>query len=205
MQEPGLTYRTVKRALDLIVAGTALLLFAPVMVVIALLVFLDDRHAPILFRQRRCGKGGTSFELFKFRTMVADADAQKEKLRALSSVSWPDFRLEHDPRVTRIGRFLRRTSLDELPQLFNVLRGDMTLVGPRPTSFAADTYALWQTGRLDHRPGVTGPWQVHGRTTLDFDGRCRLEMSFFRQPSLRREIGLLVRTVGVIVRQTGVA
>jgi lipopolysaccharide/colanic/teichoic acid biosynthesis glycosyltransferase len=205
MRNPTLTYRITKRTLDIVVAGVALILLAPVMAVIALLTLLDDRRAPIFFKQRRCGLGGRTFELFKFRTMVADADAQKEKLRALSSVSWPDFRLEDDPRVTPIGRFLRKSSLDELPQLFNVLRGDMTLVGPRPTSFAADTYELWQTGRLDHRPGVTGPWQVEGRNTLDFADRCRLEMSFFRQPSLWRELGLLVRTVGVVVRRTGVA
>jgi lipopolysaccharide/colanic/teichoic acid biosynthesis glycosyltransferase len=205
MRNPTLTYRITKRTLDIVVAGVALILLAPVMAVIALLTLLDDRRAPIFFKQRRCGLGGRTFELFKFRTMIADADAQKEKLRALSSVSWPDFRLEDDPRVTPIGRFLRKSSLDELPQLFNVLRGDMTLVGPRPTSFAADTYELWQTGRLDHRPGVTGPWQVEGRNTLDFADRCRLEMSFFRQPSLWRELGLLVRTVGVVVRRTGVA
>jgi lipopolysaccharide/colanic/teichoic acid biosynthesis glycosyltransferase len=205
MRAPSLGYRATKRTLDVAVASAALLVLSPVLAVIAVLVLLDDRRAPVFFRQRRCGLGGRSFELLKFRTMVADAEAQKEKLRALSSVSWPDFRLERDPRVTTVGRFLRRTSLDELPQLFNVLRGDMTLVGPRPTSFAADTYEPWQTGRLDHRPGVTGPWQVEGRNTLDFADRCRLEISFFRQPSLRRELWLLVRTVGVVFRQTGVA
>jgi len=205
MRAPGLGYRVAKRGLDIAVSSVALVVLSPVLAVLALLVFLDDPRAPILFRQTRCGLGGRSFGLFKFRTMVKNADAMKEQLRAMSAVSWPDFRLEDDPRVTRIGRFMRRTSLDELPQLFNVLRGDMSLVGPRPTSFAADTYRLWQTGRLDHRPGVTGPWQVDGRNTLDFDGRCRLEMSFFREPSLRRELWLIVRTVGVVVRQTGVA
>jgi lipopolysaccharide/colanic/teichoic acid biosynthesis glycosyltransferase len=205
MRAPSLAYRCGKRTLDMVVAGIALIVLAPIIGVVALLVLLDDPRAPILFRQRRCGLGGRSFSLFKFRTMVKDADSMKEELRALSSVSWPDFRLERDPRVTRVGRILRKTSLDELPQLVNVLRGDMSLVGPRPTSFAADTYQLWQTGRLDHRPGVTGPWQVDGRSTLDFDDRCRLEMTFFRQPSLRRELWLLVRTVGVVARQTGVA
>jgi lipopolysaccharide/colanic/teichoic acid biosynthesis glycosyltransferase len=137
--------------------------------------------------------------------MVRDADAMKEQLRARSTVSWPDFRVENDPRVTRVGRFLRRSSLDELPQLFNILRGDMTLVGPRPTSFSADTYALWNTGRLDHRPGLTGPWQVWGRDSMDFDDRCRLEIAYFRRSSLRNDARILVATIGALIRRTGVA
>jgi lipopolysaccharide/colanic/teichoic acid biosynthesis glycosyltransferase len=205
MTPPRRGYRALKRAFDIVFAGLALLVLAPALALIALLVFAEDPRAPVLFTQRRCGWGGRSFTLLKFRTMVRDADARKEALRARSAVAWPDFRLVHDPRVTRLGRLLRRTSLDELPQLVCVLRGDMTLVGPRPTSFGVETYRLWQTGRLDHRPGITGPWQVDGRTSMDFDERCRLEIAFFREPSLRRELWLLVRTVGVVVRRTGVA
>ena len=158
-----------------------------------------------MFRQRRCGKGGRSFGLYKFRTMVKNADAMKEQLRALSRSRGPTSALENDPRVTRIGRFLRRSSLDELPQLLNVIRGDMALVGPRPTSFSADTYELWNTGRLDFRPGLTGPWQVWGRDSMDFAERCRLEISYFRRPSLLRDLRILVATVGAVVRRTGVA
>lgn len=205
MHHPSVAYRITKRALDVVGALAALLLLAPALAAIALLVLADDPRAPVLFRQTRCGAGGRTFRLLKFRTMVADADAMKEQLRAQSAVAWPDFRLERDPRVTPIGRFLRRTSLDELPQLVNVLKGDMSLVGPRPTSFHAGTYELWQTARLDMRPGVTGPWQVDGRTTLDFEGRCRLEIGWFRKPSIHRELWLLVRTVGVVIRRTGVA
>ena len=196
-RDPGLAHRALKRTLDVVLAGAGLVVLAPLLVVIAVLVAIDDPRAPIVFRQRRCGKGGRSFHLYKFRTMVRDADAMKEQLRALSSVSWPDFRLENDPRVTRIGRFLRRTSLDELPQLLNV--------GPRPTSFSADTYKLWNTARLDFRPGLTGPWQVWGRDSMDFDERCRLEISYFRQPSLVRDLRILLATVGVLIRRTGVA
>jgi lipopolysaccharide/colanic/teichoic acid biosynthesis glycosyltransferase len=205
LEPGGPAYRATKRAIDIVVAGLLLFLLAPAMGLIALLIRLDDPKAPILFRQRRCGLGGRGFQLFKFRTMVRDADALKEQLRARSVVAWPDFRLVDDPRVTPLGRVLRKTSLDELPQLFNVLRGDMTLVGPRPTSFAADTYTLWQTGRLDFRPGLSGPWQVDGRDSMDFVDRCRLEIAFFARPSLRRELWLLVRTVGTVVRRTGVA
>jgi lipopolysaccharide/colanic/teichoic acid biosynthesis glycosyltransferase len=205
LEPGGPAYRAIKRAIDIMVAGLLLLLLAPAMGLIALLIQLDDPKAPVFFRQRRCGLGGRSFQLFKFRTMVRDADARKEELRARSVVAWPDFRVVDDPRVTPLGRVLRRTSLDELPQLINVLRGEMTLVGPRPTSFAADTYTLWQTGRLDFRPGLSGPWQVDGRDSMDFVDRCRLEIAFFARPSLRRELWLLVRTVGTVVRRTGVA
>ena len=205
IESPGLRYRVCKRVLDVVVASAALLVLSPLLVAIALIIWVQDHRAPVLFRQRRTGKGGRTFQLFKFRTMVRNADAMKEELRALSAVAWPDFRLVDDPRVSPLGRFLRRTSLDELPQLINVLRGDMSLVGPRPTSFASDTYLTWQTGRLDYQPGLTGPWQVYGRSTLDFAERCRLEIAFFRRPSLLRELGLLVRTIGVVFGRTGVA
>jgi lipopolysaccharide/colanic/teichoic acid biosynthesis glycosyltransferase len=199
------TYRLSKRVLDLVGATLLLMLAMPVMMVIALLIWREDRAAPMFFRQPRCGKDGRTFELLKFRTMVRNADELKEQLRALSEVPWPDFRLTDDPRVTKIGRVLRKSSLDELPQLFNVIRGDMSLVGPRPTSFAASTYELWETARLDFRPGITGPWQVWGRTSMDFEERCRLEIRFFRRPSLWKELWLLLATVRIVVRRTGVA
>jgi lipopolysaccharide/colanic/teichoic acid biosynthesis glycosyltransferase len=198
-------YRVAKRTIDVVVTAVLLVLLTPVVAAIALATWLSDPQAPILFRQRRTGLGGRTFALVKFRTMVRNADELKEELRQHSVVAWPDFRVPNDPRVTRLGRFLRKTSLDELPQLWNVLRGDMSLVGPRPTSFSADTYDLWHTGRLEFRPGVTGPWQVWGRDSMDFDDRCRLDMNFFRRPSLSREIWLLVLTVGTVVRRTGVA
>jgi lipopolysaccharide/colanic/teichoic acid biosynthesis glycosyltransferase len=200
-----MAYRVIKRTVDVLFAALALALLAPVFIAIALAVWVEQPGAPVIFRQQRCGYGGRCFALFKFRTMVPGADALKDSLRERSTAPWPDFRLPDDPRVTRVGRMLRVTSLDELPQFVNVLRGDMSLVGPRPTSFLASTYALWQTERLDFRPGITGPWQVHGRDRMDFAERCRLEIGFFRNPSLLRELLLLVRTVGCVVRRTGVA
>lgn len=198
-------YRGTKRVLDIALALLALVLLAPVFLVTALAIWLDDPRAPVIFRQPRCGYGGRCFALLKFRTMVPGADALKESLRERSAVAWPDFRLPDDPRVTRVGRILRVTSLDELPQFLNVLRGDMSLVGPRPTSFLASTYSLWQTERLEFRPGITGPWQVAGRDRMDFAERCRLEIGFFRKPSLLKELVLLVKTVACVVRRTGVA
>jgi len=198
-------YWVMKRIMDIAVSSAALVVFAIPMLLIALLVKLDDLSAPIFFRQQRCGAGGRRFNLYKFRTMVKNADELKEQLRAKSVVAWPDFRVYEDPRTTRVGRFLRRTSLDELPQLMNVVKGDMSLVGPRPTSFDVATYRLWQTGRLDFRPGITGPWQVLGRDSMDFEERCRLEIAFFRRPSILAELKLLFATLPVVFRRTGTA
>jgi lipopolysaccharide/colanic/teichoic acid biosynthesis glycosyltransferase len=202
---PGSVHAFAKRALDLLVAVPALVILTPCLLLIALAVKLECPSAPAFFTQDRCGRGGTRFRLLKFRTMVPDAALRRDELREMSAVAWPDFRVIDDPRVTRLGRFLRKTSIDELPQLWNVVRGQMSLVGPRPTSFAADTYDLWQTERLEFKPGLTGPWQVIGRDTMDFTERCRLEISFFRQPSLRREVTILARTLPALVRRPGVA
>src|SRR5215203_5506989 len=178
---PSLGYLVVKRTMDMVVSATALILLTPLLVAVALAVKIDCPQAPILFRQSRSGRLGRRFQIAKFRTMVPNADELKETLRERSSVSWPDFRLEHDPRVTRLGRALRRTS------------------------FASDTYRPWQTERLDFAPGLTGPWQVMGRNSMDFTERCRLEISFFRNTSTWRELRILIRTVPVLIRRTGVA
>lgn len=199
-----LAYRATKRTLDVLGSSLAIIVMAPAMAIIALAILVEDPRAPVFFKQRRCGLNGVSFGLLKFRTMVSNADELKEQLRSQSIVPWPDFRLVNDPRVSRVGRVLRKTSLDELPQLLNVLVGQMSLIGPRPTSFAASTYEPWQTGRLDFRPGVTGPWQVWGRTSMNFEERCRLEIRFFRRHSILAELYVLLVTVRAIVQRTGV-
>jgi lipopolysaccharide/colanic/teichoic acid biosynthesis glycosyltransferase len=202
---PPRSYALVKRVLDVVISAAGLIMLAPLLVFVALAVKIECPDTPVLFRQERSGRLGRRFQMFKFRTMCRNANEIKESLRERSSVPWPDFRLENDPRVTRLGRWLRRTSIDEFPQLWSVLKGDMSLVGPRPTSFDSDTYHPWQTERLDFAPGLTGPWQVIGRDSMDFTERCRLEISFFRRPSLWREFGILIRTVPVVLRRTGVA
>jgi lipopolysaccharide/colanic/teichoic acid biosynthesis glycosyltransferase len=207
-----------KRAIDLVGSTLLLILLAPLFLVIGLAIKITDPSAPVFYSHRRVGKGGRPITVIKFRSMdnnfaTGDGAPFATPVEAYAAMGRHDlceeFIMSHkvarDPRVTTIGRFLRRTSLDELPQLVNVVRGDMSLVGPRPTSFDAGTYELWQTARLDFRPGITGPWQVDGRTTLDFEGRCRLEIGWFREPSLRRELWLLLRTIGVVIRRTGVA
>lgn len=202
---PNRAYAVVKRAIDIVVSATSLVLLAPFLAIVALAVKFERPDAPVLFRQERTGRLGRRFRMLKFRTMTPNADQLKESLRERSAVAWPDFRVENDPRVMRLGRILRRTSIDELPQLWSVLKGDMSLVGPRPTSFGSDTYRFWQTERLDFAPGLTGPWQVMGRDSMDFTERCRLEISFFRWTSLWRELILLIRTVSVVIRRTGTA
>jgi lipopolysaccharide/colanic/teichoic acid biosynthesis glycosyltransferase len=202
---PNRAYALVKRGIDFVISATALILLAPLLAIVALAVKLECPEAPVLFQQQRAGRLGRRFQMPKFRTMTPNADELRDSLRERSAVAWPDFRLEDDPRVTPLGRFLRKTSIDELPQLWSVLRGDMSLVGPRPTSFDSDTYLPWQTERLDFAPGLTGPWQVTGRNSMDFTERCRLEISFFRRPSLWRELIILIRTVPVLIRRTGVA
>jgi lipopolysaccharide/colanic/teichoic acid biosynthesis glycosyltransferase len=190
-------YSTAKRILDVMLALVILPFVLPVLLVCAIAIRLDSPGTPF-FTQLRTGKGGRRFRMYKLRTMVENAAELKEKYAHLNELSWPDFKITDDPRVTRVGRFLRRTSLDELPQIFNVLRGDMSLVGPRPTSFSADTYSLWHTARLDVKPGLTGLWQVSGRNELDFDERLRLDIAYIRNRCLSLDLLLLVRTFGAV-------
>lgn len=199
----GGSYLTVKRSLDLLVVLTVLPLAALVFILCAALIKLEDSHGPALFIQQRTGKGGRRFGMYKFRTMVANAEELKHTLAHLNELQWPDFKITNDPRVTKMGRFLRKTSLDELPQLINVLKGEMTLVGPRPTSFSSQTYALWQTERLDVTPGLTGLWQIMGRGSMEFEDRVYLDVLYIEHRSLWLDIQILARTVLAVLTQRG--
>jgi lipopolysaccharide/colanic/teichoic acid biosynthesis glycosyltransferase len=141
--------------------------------------------------------------MYKFRTMVPDAETLKAQYAHLNELQYPDFKITNDPRITRLGKFLRKTSLDELPQMFNILKGEMSLVGPRPTSFGPETYKLWHTSRLDVMPGLTGLWQVFGRAELEFDDRLRLDIAYIERASLRLDIFLLLMTVFAVFQQRG--
>jgi lipopolysaccharide/colanic/teichoic acid biosynthesis glycosyltransferase len=176
--------------------------------VIAALIKLESR-GPVFFRQVRMGSGGKGFRIFKFRTMVVDADARKSEVRHLNKHLRPGndprmFKIPDDPRVTRVGRFLRCHSLDELPQLFNVLRGDMSLVGPRPLILEEDQHVdNWARMRLDLRPGMTGLWQVLGRSDIPFDEMVKLDYLYVTTWSLWQDFRLLLRTVPLMVRARG--
>ena len=204
-KEPWLsqtTYRRIKRLMDLTISGSLLILIFPVLVLCGLAIKLDSR-GPIWFTQWRTGKGGRRFRMYKLRTMVNNAEEIKAQYMHLNELSYPDFKITNDPRITLVGRFLRKTSLDELPQLFNVLKGEMSLVGPRPTSFSATSYSLWHTARLAVKPGLTGLWQVSGRSELDFDDRLRLDIAYMRNRCLSLDVAVLFRTFGSVLNGRG--
>jgi exopolysaccharide biosynthesis polyprenyl glycosylphosphotransferase len=204
MNPPQLTRssRFMKRTLDLIGATFGLLLFAGPMLVTAIAIKIDSR-GPVLFKQHRIGRGGRRFTVWKFRTMVVDAEDQVEELRALSmDPQW--LHLEHDPRITRVGRFLRLASLDELPQLVNVLQGYMSLVGPRPLIESEDRRVDgWARSRLHLTPGITGSWQVLGRTSIPFDEMVKLDYLYVMNWSLWTDVRLILRTLPVVFTRRG--
>jgi lipopolysaccharide/colanic/teichoic acid biosynthesis glycosyltransferase len=199
---PSRRYLLLKRTFDVVLCLGLLLVCLPVLALCALAVRLNS-PGPIVFSQLRTGRDGRRFRMYKFRTMVANAEELKASLAHLNVLPAPDFKIPDDPRITRVGKLLRATSLDELPQLFNVLRGDMSLVGPRPTSFAPSTYDTWHTHRLDVPPGLTGLWQVEGRHTMTFDDRLRLDVQYIRRASITYDLVLLARTVRVVARRSG--
>lgn len=199
----GRTYLITKRFMDLFLVLITLPFWLPVIGLIALVIRVTSPGAPVMFKQLRTGKGGQRFKMYKFRSMVPNAEELKAKYAHLNELQWPDFKITNDPRITPIGRFLRKTSLDELPQLFNVLTGEMSLVGPRPTSFGPETYKLWHTERLDVAPGLTGLWQIIGRAQLEFDDRLRLDIAYIDRRSLWLDINILIYTVMAVFKQRG--
>ncbi len=172
------------------------------MLICAVAIWTEDR-GPVVFRQQRTGRYGRRFAMFKFRTMKTNAEALKKKYAHLNQLTWPDFKIPNDPRITRVGRFLRKSSLDELPQLVNVLMGDMSLVGPRPTSFDVDTYSLHHTERLEVLPGVTGLWQINGRSNLEFDARLRLDLEYIQNRSFWLDLRILAGTIKAVFLPRG--
>lgn len=184
-----------KRAFDIVGASILIVLLSPLFLLSAILVKLSS-PGPILFIQPRAGLGGIPFPILKFRTMRVGADAEKAMLRQFSEQDGPAFKMTYDPRVTRLGQFLRSTSLDELPQLFNVLRGEMSLVGPRPLAKEeSDNCEVWQRKRLDVTPGITCIWQVKGRSSVSFAEWVRMDIEYARSVSLLHDVKLLVETV----------
>src|SRR5687767_5776108 len=206
--------RIVKRSFDLIVAALAIAALFPFWLLIALLIKFDSR-GPIFYTQERVGMDGRLFLLYKFRTMKAGADPEihKKYQRAfiagrseanLGDANKPTYKLLADPRVTRVGRWLRRTSLDEVPQLLNVLMSDMSIVGPRPPiAYEVESYDLWHRKRLDMKPGLTGLWQVSGRNRLPFEEMVRLDLFYIENWSLRLDLKIILRTVFVMLGGEG--
>jgi exopolysaccharide biosynthesis polyprenyl glycosylphosphotransferase len=198
----GFTY-SVKRLIDVVVAGVALLVLSPLLGLIALAVFLED-GGPVLFRQRRIGVSGSSFLMLKFRSMVPDAEARRSEIAQLDEGNGVLFKIRNDPRITRVGAVIRRYSLDELPQLVNVLLGEMSLIGPRPPlPSEVDRYEDAAARRLLIKPGITGLWQVSGRSNLSWEESVKLDLYYVENWSVTGDFMILLRTVRAVVRREG--
>ncbi len=193
----------VKRGLDFVVASALLAVSLPILGIAAAAIKATS-PGPVLFRQLRCGLNGRRFLMLKLRTMYADAEERKEELMHLNEVSGPVFKIRNDPRITPVGRFLRRYSIDELPQLWNVIRGDMSLVGPRPPVPAeVARYETFERRRLSMRPGLTCLWQVNGRSEIEFDEWVRLDLQYIDDWSISQDLKILAQTVPAVLRGTG--
>lgn len=193
-------YLIAKRIIDMAGAACGLLLLSPLLLVIALAIKLEDPRGPVLFSQMRIGKNGKPFRMYKFRSMVCDAEARLAALLASNEVEGAMFKMKEDPRVTRMGRFLRRTSLDEIPQFLNVLKGDMSLVGPRPPlPREVEQYTYYEKQRLLVTPGCTGLWQISGRNHLSFQEMVELDLRYIRQRSIRFDLTVIVKTAGMLL------
>ena len=199
----GRAYHAAKRVMDLGLTLLAMPFWLPLLTLLWVVIKLQDPSGPALFAQYRTGINGKRFKMYKFRTMVVNAEELKKTYAHLNELQWPDFKITNDPRITRLGKILRKTSLDELPQLFNVISGEMSLVGPRPTSFSAEQYQLWHTERLDVKPGLTGLWQIVGRGESEFDDRLRMDIAYMERRCLWLDFQILVRTALAVFKQRG--
>lgn len=191
-------YSLAKRFIDLVGASVGLILFSPVLLIISILIKADSK-GPVIFAQDRVGKDGKIFKMYKLRSMVVNAEELKERLKKNNEMSGPMFKMKDDPRITRIGKFIRKTSIDELPQLFNILRGDMSLVGPRPSlPGEVEQFEPWMNKRLEVKPGLTCYWQVMGRNNIDFEEWMKLDIKYVNERSFIIDLILILKTVFVL-------
>ncbi|WP_232057812.1 sugar transferase [Listeria sp. PSOL-1] len=193
-------YFRAKRWLDMVLSFIGIVILSPIFIIVALAVKLTEPKAPVFFKQVRVGKNMVPFTIYKFRTMVTDAEGQLAELLPLNEVEGAMFKLKNDPRVTKIGRFLRKTSLDELPQLFNVLKGDMSLVGPRPPlESEVAQYTSYEKQRLNVLPGCTGVWQVTKRNSARFSEMVELDLFYIKNMSLSLDLKVIFQTILIMV------
>ena len=193
----------VKRLMDMALASAALVVLAPMLAVLLVAIAVDTGASPV-FVQVRTGRGGKPFRMYKMRTMVADAEQRLRDLMHLNEVQWPMFKMRNDPRITRLGRFLRASSLDEVPQLINIVKGDMSLVGPRPPlPHEVAVYTSDQARRLSVLPGLTGLWQVSGRADCSFEQAVALDLHYIDHHSIWLDLAIMLRTFGAVIRGKG--
>ena len=191
-------YEVIKRLIDVVCSFLGVLVLSPLFIIIAIIIKTTSK-GPVFFSQKRVGKNGKEFDMYKFRSMVVNAEELKEKLAAQNEMSGPMFKMKDDPRVTKVGKFIRKTSIDELPQLWNVLKGDMSLVGPRPSlPKEVAQFESWMYKRLEVKPGLTCYWQVSGRNNIDFEDWMKLDIRYVEERSLFVDIKLILKTIFVL-------
>ena len=196
-------YHTVKRGFDLVMATFGLILLSPIMLWIAFLIKKED-HGPVFYKQVRVGKNGKTFQMYKFRSMFVNADQMLDKLKAQNDVDGPMFKMKNDPRITKIGHFIRKHSLDELPQFFNVIKGDMSLVGPRPPLPSEVTeYSEYDKQRLYVIPGCTGLWQATERNEVGFNEMVELDIDYIKRANFWFDLWIIWKTVEIMVKPNG--
>lgn len=191
-------YEVIKRLIDVICSFLGVVVLSPLFIIIAIIIKATSK-GPVFFSQKRVGKNGKEFDMYKFRSMVVNAEELKEKLASQNEMSGPMFKMKDDPRVTKVGKFIRKTSIDELPQLWNVIKGDMSLVGPRPSlPKEVAQFEEWMYKRLEVKPGLTCYWQVSGRNNIDFEDWMKLDIKYVEERSTWVDIKLIFKTVGVL-------
>lgn len=195
-----LSYTILKRFMDILGALIGIILLAPLFIVVAILIKIEDKKGPIFFNQIRVGKDGKEFKMYKFRSMVTDAEERLEQLLKYNEVSGAMFKMKEDPRITNIGKFIRKTSIDELPQLFNVLTGNMSLVGPRPPlPREVKEYTEYDMQRLLVTPGCTGLWQVCARNSVGFEEMVELDLKYIQKRTIRYDLKIILSTIKVLL------
>lgn len=194
----NITYKFIKRTIDIIGSLFGLIILSPILLIVMAAIKIESR-GPVVFAQERVGYKGKRFKMYKFRSMVENAEELKEKLKDQNEMNGPMFKMKNDPRVTRVGRIIRKTSIDEIPQFVNVLKGDMSLVGPRPSLVKeVEEFDDWMLRRLDVKPGLTCYWQVSGRNDIDFEEWMKLDIKYIEEQSILVDIKLILKTVLVL-------
>jgi exopolysaccharide biosynthesis polyprenyl glycosylphosphotransferase len=192
-------YLFTKRIFDMICSTIAIIVLSPLLLIVAVLIKIDSK-GPIFFKQKRCGKDGKEFSMLKFRSMICNAEDYLDKLQNQNEQTGPVFKIKDDPRITKIGKFIRKTSIDELPQLFNIIKGDMSIVGPRPPiPTEVEQYTDYQKLRLSVKPGLTCYWQVMGRNSIGFDEWVKLDIKYIQERCVLLDLILIFKTFGVLL------
>lgn len=191
-------YEVIKRSIDIIASICGMIILFPILVMVAIVIKIESK-GPIIFSQDRVGLNGSKFKMYKFRSMIVDAERYKEKLLEQNEMNGPMFKIKNDPRVTKVGKFIRRTSIDELPQLLNILKGDMSLVGPRPSlPKEVEKFSPWMLERLNVKPGLTCYWQISGRNDIQFEDWMKLDIKYVKERGILLDLRLVIRTFFVL-------